>query len=94
MTHFLKFPDEQTGMAMLTDAGFVLPDGGLILTGYEHTLDIVGQIVRGGEYDADGNVITPPVVLDGWHVNFLGELPEAWVPFIVTPKNPARMFYI
>jgi hypothetical protein len=39
-------------------------------------------------------VIAAPEVLEGWHVNYQGDLPEEWLPFVVTPKNPVRMFYI
>lgn len=94
MIYFLKFPDEQSCIEQLTEAGFIAEDGSVILSSHSHTLDIVGQIVRGGEYDVDGNVITPPVVLDGWHVNFIGELPEELICFMVWPKNPVRLFYI
>ena len=31
-------------------------------------------------------------LLDGWHVNFIGELPEAWEDYVVEPKRPRRVF--
>ena len=48
------------------------------LTAYthDHAIDVVGQI--------------PDV--DGWHVNFAGELPAGWGEFLVTPAEPYRVF--
>ena len=41
-------------------------------------------------YDEEGNIITPATPLKGYHadIRLTGELPEALVPFIVTPANP------
>lgn len=36
---------------------------------------------------ADGSV------LDGWHVNFQGEPPEAWDPYLVIVNHPVCIFY-
>jgi hypothetical protein len=101
---YLRFPDQQTFDAAVrstpfwrwdegyTDAG---PDGGLvpvtldsgslIQTAMGHNFDVVGVITRPVP-GSDGGVET----LDGWHVNFSGILPDAWVPYIVRPENPAR----
>ena len=92
MTHYLRFDSEESAIQLFKDAGFV-QDEIVVLNSHTHSIDIVGQIIRGGEWDEDGNVIVQPEVLDGWHVNFQGDLPEAWIPFLVEPKNPSRMFY-
>jgi len=52
----------------------------------------VGLISIGGEYDDEGEVITPPTLLDGWHVNYVGELPDGWEEYVVEPANPYRVF--
>jgi hypothetical protein len=65
------------------------------LTAYTHghAIDVVGTITRGGEYDPEtGDVIVAPEVLDGWHVNFAGTLPDGWEQFLVTPADPYRVF--
>jgi hypothetical protein len=65
------------------------------LTAYTHghAIDVVGTITRGGEYDPEtGDVIVAPEVLDGWHVNFAGNLPQGWDKYLVTPTNPYRVF--
>jgi hypothetical protein len=92
MTHFLRFPDESAWTAAATEAGFLIDD---TLTAYTHghALDVVGQITRGGEYDPEtGDVIVAPTVLDGFHVNFAGALPDGWDEFVVTPAAPYRVF--
>jgi hypothetical protein len=88
-----RFPDEATGIAALDAAGLVNEDGGYITASHNHALDIVGTISRGGEWDDEGNVITPPEVLDGWHVNYRGVVPDEWLPYAVTPENPVRVFF-
>ena len=90
--NFLRFPDESTWTAAAIEAGFIIDD---TLTAYTHghAIDVVGTITRGGEYDPEtGDVIVAPTVLDGWHVNYQGVLPETWDEFVVEPANPARVW--
>jgi len=92
MMNFLRFPDESAWTAAATEAGFLIDD---TLTAYTHghAIDVVGTITRGGEYDPKtGNVIVASEVLDGWHVNFAGNLPQGWDEYLVTPTNPYRVF--
>jgi hypothetical protein len=97
MTRYLRFPDESTGMAALDAAGLTTTneDGDTVVltASHAHALDVVGVISIGGEYDPEtGEVLTPPTVLDGWHVNFVGELPEGWDQYVVAPGHPVRVF--
>ena len=65
----------------------------LITDSHTHSLVEVGTITRGGEWDHEtGDVITPPVSVDGWHVNFQGEPPVAWDPYLVVVNHPANVF--
>ena len=93
---FFRFPDEATGMAALDAAGLIATDEDgaqqFITASHTHALDVLGPISRGGEWDEEGNVITPPELLPGWHVNYVGELPEGWEAFEVTPNSPYRVF--
>ena len=92
MTHFLRFPDESTWTAAAADAGFIIDDA---LAAYTHdrAIDVVGTISRGGEYDPEtGEVIVAPEVLDGWHVNYQGTLPDGWDEYVVSPEQPVRVF--
>ena len=98
MTFFLRFPDESAWTAAATEAGFFSEpdeDGNTTLAAYtnDRAIDVVGVITRGGEYDMEtGEVIIAPTVLDGWHVNYQGALPEDWEQYAVHPQNPARVW--
>ena len=90
--NFLRFPDESTWTAAATEAGFIVDDA---LAAYTHdrAIDVVGKITRGGEYDPEtGEVIIAPTVLDGWHVNFAGTLPDGWDEYVVSPEQPVRVW--
>jgi hypothetical protein len=93
MTHYLRFPGEATGIAALADAGFTDANGTVLTASHTHALDVVGVITIGGEYDPEsGDVLVPPTVLDGWHVNLIGALPKGWDQYIVYPQSPVRVF--
>ena len=54
-------------------------------------LDIIGAIYTPGEYDSEGNVITEPTPIPGWHVNSPQAI-EGWDDYRVTPATPLRVF--
>ena len=85
-----RFPDAETGMDALEAAGLLNEDGQFITASHTHALDVIGTIFSGGEWSLDDEVITPPTVLDGWHINYVGELPDGWEEFAVYPANPVR----
>ena len=80
MTHFLRFPDESTGMAALDAAGLTTTneDGDTVVltASHTHALDVIGLISD----------------CDGWHANYIGELPEGWDAYVVNPESPVRVF--
>jgi hypothetical protein len=57
-------------------------------------IDVIGVITEGGEWDEDGEVITEPVALDGFHVNvrLVSEDGSALEPFRVEPEHPRRVW--
>ena len=87
-----RFPDEATFLTLATAEGLVNAEGQLILNSHTHSLDPVGVIFEGGTFDAEGNVITPPTAIPGFHVNALGIAPEAWDEYLVVVNSPARVF--
>jgi hypothetical protein len=90
MTHYLRFPDEATGMAALRDAGFVVIDEDgieqIITATHTYAVDPIGIIIR---FDQGTET---PVTLPGWHVNLIGDLPTGWQPYVVQPLHPVRVF--
>lgn len=85
MTIYLRFPDEPTFLTLApTDE-----DGNITLP----NIDIIGTIYTAGEYDDEGDIITPPEPTPGYHVNMLGEVPPEFQPYVIPePENPYRVF--
>ena len=77
----------------LAAAEGLVVDNELITASHTHSLDEIGIIYEGGTYDAEGAVITPPVALTGWHVNFAGDPPEAWDAHLVVVNSASRIFF-
>ncbi|NBS69324.1 hypothetical protein EBT31_10495 [bacterium] len=90
---FFRFPSEATGLAALKAAGLLTEDGTPVTASHSHALDVIGAISIGGEYDPEtGEVLVPPTLLDGWHVNYIGELPDGWEQYAVSPEQPVRVW--
>ena len=99
MTHYLRFPDQETWLIAATAAGYrvnqpvLIEEDNWVFNYYTHdwAIDDVGIIYNNdGVYD--GEVITPPTQMEGWHVNIIGELPPELNEYLVTPSNPYRVF--
>ena len=93
MTVYLKFPDEETFAAGMPDGwerrgetAHPLPDGVEAIRIMPHPL------TTGGRHDEDGLQLEAATLLPGFHVNALGEVPDAWRPYIVTPRAPLAVF--
>ena len=97
---FFRFASEAAWLAAARDAGFmatVRDDDGnekecLQAYTHAHAIDVVGLIAEGGEWDEEGKEIVAPTTLDGFHVNFIGDLPDSWGAFEVKPEIPVRVF--
>ena len=97
---FFRFTDEAAWLTAAREAGFittVIDDDGneteeLQAYTQEHAIDVVGTITVGGEWDEDGTKTVAPTTLEGFHINYLGDLPDGWEAFTVTPNNPYRVF--
>lgn len=85
--HFLRFPDE----AAYHDAVELAASQG---HGADpRSIDVIGAIYEEGEYDQEGNVVTPAIAKPGFHVNYLGTLPPAFEPYVIErPATPYRVF--
>lgn len=58
-------------------------------------LHVIGTIAEVGPRDEDGNVVGPPVIHEGWHVDIyaegLAERPDL-EPYVVTPSSRHHVF--
>lgn len=106
-TLFLRFVDENQCKTALETAGAYTPpvvdaddptnilrEEFYINAGHGWACDIVGVLYNPGTYDQDGNELTPPTPLPGWHVNYSGNMPDSLQPYLVspTPVTPHRIF--
>jgi hypothetical protein len=97
-TYFLRFPDEPTAQEALEPAGIYVPEIGNNPGFYRQAdhgwaFDPIGTITEGGVYDQEtGEELIAPTVLEGWHANYAGGLPEGLEDFLVFPENPVRRF--
>tara|TARA_B100001093_G_C26765479_1_gene987688 strand:- start:79 stop:411 length:333 start_codon:yes stop_codon:yes gene_type:complete len=97
---FFRFASEAAWLSAARDAGFITTvrdDDGkekecLQAYTHAHAIDVIGIITEGGEWDEEDNEIVPPTILDGFHVNFIGDLPDSWGAFEVKPEIPVRVF--
>ena len=97
---YFRFTDEAAWVTVAKAAGFyvtVTDEQGVeseVLQAYtsDHAIDVIGTITEGGEWDEDGNEIVAPTAIAGWHVNYLGDLPEGWGNYEVSPESPHRIF--
>ena len=78
--YYLRGPDRDTTRAALLAAGLTVEytdaDGAAQRMAAEGVnLSSIGTIYEGGTWDAEGNVITAPTAVPGWHVNLRLERP-------------------
>lgn len=104
-TTYLKFPDASAFEAAMASAGltYTAEDGTtqLSLCSHASSVDIIGTIYDPpGEYSANpatGQLTetSPPVALDGYHVNIAGSVPDELKEYIISPppSTPYRVFF-
>ena len=91
--HSYKFPTRAQFRTLAEAEGLITEDGELITASHTFAIDEIGIITKGGEYNLEtGEVITPPTVINRWHVNYAGEPPEEWEQYLVTPQHPVRVW--
>lgn len=86
---YLKFESAAQAEALLFEVNH--PD--LTPSSKYRNTDVIGIIYEGGEWNSEGDLITAPVALDGWHVNIrLGddERADELSQFEVNPASPTR----
>lgn len=99
---FLKFPDEKTFNEKAAESGLTYENQDGIVTilsaTNDITMDIIGNITIPGKYEIDLETselveLEPPVVIEGYHINIVGVVPESFLPYMIpSPKTPHRVF--
>jgi hypothetical protein len=101
MTNYLRFPNQTAWETAAATAGFRInnlaagPADHWTWLYYTHdwAIDNIGIIYNDDAViDPDGTVVTPATPMAGWHVNFIGVLPDGWDEFLVAPAAPYRVF--
>ena len=98
---YFRFVDETAWVTAAKAAGFyvtVTDEEGVeseVLQAYtaDRAIDVIGTLYNDdGVYDEEGEEVTAPTPMAGWHVNYLGDLPDGWENYEVTPEQPKRMW--
>ena len=95
---FFRFTDEAAWVTAAKAAGFYVTDPETeteVLQAYtaDRAIDVIGTLYNDdGVYDEEGEEVTAPTPMDGWHVNYLGDLPDGWETYEVHPEPPKRIF--
>jgi len=88
-----RFPDRETFRSLAEAEGLITEAGELITSSHTHAIDEVGVLTKGGVWDPEtGEVITPPIVLDGYNVNTELLAPESWDQYLVVVNTASRVF--
>ncbi|WP_228723048.1 hypothetical protein [Limnobaculum xujianqingii] len=87
MMRYLRFPDERTAIECCPEW---FTAGNWIQPTLRIEIAVRGTLYKdNGEYDEDGNVVTPPTPKDGFFVDVIrGEVPLAAQQYIVYPTTP------
>lgn len=92
MTRRLKFADEAQAKSIMAE--YWSDEYGWRTASHEHSLCPIGIIYRptGVILESEGIEYPEMAPIEGFHINFIGELPEAALPFEVFPQNPVCVF--
>ena len=90
-TKYLKFDSEAQAKEILAE---YITEGEWQIASHTHAIDLVGIIHKptGVKLQGEDGEYPEMEALEGYHINFLGELPEVAIPFVVIPANPVRIF--
>ena len=92
-TRRLKFADEAQARTVMSE--YWSDEYGWRTASHEHSLYPMGIIDRPTGVmltNADGLEYPEMKPIDGYHINFIGELPAAAIPFEVFPQTPVCVF--
>lgn len=78
-----RFDSREQFRTLAAAEGLINADGDLMTSSLTFAIFEAGILTTKAVYDAEGELITPPVERPGWHVNTQILAPEAWDPYLV-----------
>jgi hypothetical protein len=91
MIYQLKYTDKEAAQTHLREA--VVLDVENEYTSITHAVVYIGAIVDvAGTYDEEGNELTPPTFVDGYHVDVMTKVDVDFGAYVVSPSNPRHKF--
>lgn len=91
MTHYLKFASEDEAKTVMSDYFQEV----WVTASLNHALDPVGILYNDDAVlGEDMTVLIEPTEKEGWHINFIGELPVGADAYLITPDAPSRIFAV
>ena len=91
MTIYLRFAREDEAKAVMSDYF----DDNWITASLNHALDPVGILYNDDAViGEDMAILVEPTEKDGWHINFIGELPVGADAYLITPDTPSHIFAV
>ncbi len=91
MIYQLKYTDKAEAITHLKSVGVL--DDEEQYTAITEAVVYIGLIVdQQGTYDADGNELTPPTFLDGYHVDVMANTTIDFGTYLVVPNSPHHQF--
>jgi hypothetical protein len=91
----LKYENSESAMADFINKGiYINTNDGLVYGEGVCAVVSVGLItLTDGVYDNEGNEVTPPTYIDGYHYDVLSEIDFNFGDTEIFPKNPVHGFY-
>lgn len=93
------FPDQETFLASCGSLGWLsepseeAPEASLVAYTSTRAIDEIGPVqTLPGTYDEDEFEVTPPTYDNRHHVNYVGDVVEAWEQYRCYPDTPSRCF--
>lgn len=88
----LRYTDKEQAIQHLISLGVINED--LTLTDITHSVVWLGVLIDSyGEYDEDGEVITPPTYLEGYHLDIMTKEFIDIQEHLVNPSVPKHFYY-
>ena len=89
----LKYTDKEAAQTHLQEVGVL--DLENEYTSITHAVVYIGAIVDvAGTCDEEGNELTPPKFVEGYHVDVMTKTDVDFGAYVVTPTNPNHKFSI